>query len=171
MFLGNPDVHNCIHRSSSLVPVLNQLSPFPNTTYFARTHFSIILQFIPRSLKIIPLSKMLYESLIYLPHIACSVRYILFHLIIHQGRLVHVLTGECKGGPHAFLSHILPYAIFLYYLYHFFNHFFHLLYWPPLHAEHVSSLPYSPYHSDTLVCHILYVNHNSSSGFIYLLDI
>jgi hypothetical protein len=42
-----------------------------------------------------------------------------------------------RGGSQVFLSLMLSSVIFLCHLYYFYNNLFHLLYWSPLHAEHL----------------------------------
>lgn len=43
-FHGTLKLHNDVHKSRSPVPILSQMNP----TYFSKSHFNIILPFIPR---------------------------------------------------------------------------------------------------------------------------
>jgi hypothetical protein len=70
----------------------------------------------------------------------------------HGGRSVHDMQGRWRGCSRVLFSLIFSSVIYMSQLCHVFNHLFLLVYWPPLHAEH---LPPSSYHQQFhLVCRV-----------------
>lgn len=70
----------------------------------------------------------------------------------HGSRSVHAMQRRWRGCSRVLFSLIFSSVIYVSQLRHVFNHLFLLVYWSPLHAEH---LPPSPYHQQFhLVCQV-----------------
>jgi len=70
----------------------------------------------------------------------------------HGSRSVHAMHRRWRGCSRVLFSLIFSSVIYMSQLRHVFNHLFLLVYWPPLHAEH---LPPPSYHQQFhLVCQV-----------------